>query len=94
MRLLWHPLAVTDLAEIVDYIAHENPSAAYQIHGEILRQADVLAIYLEMGRIGRVRGARELVIVGTPYLAAYRFGGGAVIVLRLLHGARPWPREL
>jgi toxin ParE1/3/4 len=45
-----------------------------------------------MGRPGRVKGTRELVIVGTPYIVAYRIKGDAVQVLRVLHGAQKWPQ--
>lgn len=95
MRVQWHPLAITDLAEIVGYIAHDNGAAAYRVHNEIQRQTDLLAVHPEIGRVGRVSGTRELVIAGTPYVAAYRLEeDDAVTVLRLLHGARQWPRGL
>ena len=94
MRVEWHPLARADLAEMVAYIASDNPVAAYRVHDDIRKQTNLLAIYPEIGRPGRVRGTRELVITGTPYIAAYRFAGDALTILRLLHGARLWPREL
>ena len=94
MRVEWHPLASADLAEMVAYIASDNPVAAYRVHDDIRKQTNLLAIYPEIGRPGRVRGTRELVITGTPYIAAYRFAGDALTILRLLHGARLWPREL
>ena len=94
MNVAWHPLARADLAEAMTYIATENPSAAYRIHDDIQKQTDRLATYPEIGRLGRVRGTRELVITGTPFVAAYRLACGVVTVLRLLHGARAWPRKL
>jgi toxin ParE1/3/4 len=94
VRVEWHPLARADLAEMVAYIASDNPVAAYRVHDDIRKQTNLLAIYPEIGRPGRARGTHELVITGTPYIAAYRFAGDALTILRLLHGARPWPREL
>lgn len=94
MRVEWHPLARADLAELVAYIANDSPAAAYRIHADIRKQTEVLAIYPEIGRPGRVRGTRELVVTGTPYIAAYRFAGGVVTILSLLLGARLWPRKL
>ena len=58
------------------------------MHDDIRKQTGLLAIHPEIGRPGRVRGTCEFVITGTPYLAAYRFAGDVVTVLRLLHGAR------
>ena len=94
MRVEWHPLARTDLAELVTYIATDSPKAAYRLHDEIRRQTGILAAHPEAGRLGRVPGTRELVLAGTPYIAAYRVTRDAVTILRLLHGARRWPRAL
>jgi toxin ParE1/3/4 len=82
------------LVELVTYIAADNPRAAYRMHGEIRRQTGVLAAHPQAGRLGRVPGTRELVITGTPYIAAYRVTNDKATILRLLHGARRWPRAL
>lgn len=37
-----------------------------------------------MGHSGRVKGTRELVIVRTPYIAAYRIKGEKIQILRIL----------
>ena len=50
--------------------------------------------FRKRGRPGRVEGTRELPIVRTPYLAAYRVIDGAVVILRILHGARQWPDDM
>jgi len=47
-----------------------------------------------LGRAGRVKGTRELVLVDVPYIVAYRVVAGTVEVLRVLHTARRWPRRL
>jgi toxin ParE1/3/4 len=91
VRIEWRPLAENDLAEIVRYIAADSPQAAYHMQEEIARQTARLAEYPEIGRGGRVRGTRELVIARTPFVMAYRVGGEVVTVLRVLHGARKWP---
>lgn len=94
MTIKWHPLARKDLIQLVTYIAAENPRAAYRMHDEIRRQIGILAKHPEAGRAGRVAGTRELVLAGTPYIAAYRVTSGTVTILRVLHGARRWPRAL
>jgi toxin ParE1/3/4 len=94
VRIEWHPFARTDLSELVTYISTDNPKAAYRIHDEIRRQIGLLAANPKAGRPGRVSGTRELVIAGTPYIAAYRVSGDVATILRLLHGARRWPRAL
>jgi toxin ParE1/3/4 len=94
VRIEWHPLARADLAGLVVYIATDDVSAAYRVHDSFREQIEKLATHPEIGRSGRVRGTRELVISGTPYVAAYRVAGDVVTVLRVLHGARRWPHKL
>jgi toxin ParE1/3/4 len=87
-------LASADLAELMTYIASDSPKAAYRMHDEIRRQTSILATHPEAGRMGRISGTLELVIAGTPYIAAYRVSGKVTTILRLLHGARQWPHAL
>jgi len=94
VRIAWHPLASADLAELLAYIAADNPNAAYRVQEEIRTQTEKLAQHPEIGRRGRVRGTRELVVTRTPYIAAYCIVGDTVTILRVLHGARRWPRKL
>jgi plasmid stabilization system protein ParE len=53
-----------------------------------------LVEFPESGRPGRVAGTRELVVVGTPYVAAYTITESSIRILRVLHGAQKWPDEL
>jgi toxin ParE1/3/4 len=57
----------------------------------IFSAIEVLERHPEAGRRGRVPGTRELVILGTPFLVAYRVTGKGIDILALLHGARKWP---
>jgi plasmid stabilization system protein ParE len=60
---------------------------------EIVSQVSRLTDYPELGRRGRVQGTRELVIARTPFVVPYRVNRNDIIVLRVLHGARRWPRR-
>jgi plasmid stabilization system protein ParE len=46
------------------------------------------------GRVGRIAGTCELVINGTPYIAAYAVTETAVRILRVLHGSQEWLETL
>lgn len=91
MKVEWHPLAHSDLAELLTYVAMDSLEAAYRVHDEIRKQTGMLASHPDIGRLGRVGGTRELAIIGRPYVIADRIDHNAVTVLRLLHGARRWP---
>jgi toxin ParE1/3/4 len=71
-----------------DHIEADSPQAAITVDGRIRVQVEGLMQFPESGRPGRIEGTRELVILRTPYIAAYRITGDTVRILRLLHGAR------
>lgn len=94
MIVEWLPAAQRDFNTIIDFIAEDNPSAAIEQGNEIEHQIASLREYHQRGRSGRVKGTRELVIVRTPFIAAYRIKRNRVQILRILHGAQQWPSTL
>jgi toxin ParE1/3/4 len=96
MRILWLDRAEADLDELFEYLLERDPQAARRVATAIREQVSRLADQPGLGRPGRVAGTRELVITRTPYIVAYTVDrhADAVIVLRVLHGARRWPDVL
>jgi addiction module RelE/StbE family toxin len=94
VKLEWSSFAIADREQIFDYIAADNLVAAISVDERISERIGQLMRFPESGRPGRVEGTRELIIVGTPYIAAYRFTRKAVRILRVLHGAQMWPDQL
>jgi len=96
MRILWLDRAEADLDELFDYILDRDPRAARRVYDAIRGRVEPLSDQPAMGRPGRVAGTRELVITGTPYIVAYTVDSqiDAVVILRVLHGARRWPDTL
>jgi plasmid stabilization system protein ParE len=78
---------------IFDFIAADNPTAAYhtvrRIRDAVLRTARMPYV----GRSGRVEGTREIAVSGTSYLIAYRVVEQTIHVLAILHGAQDWPES-
>lgn len=96
MRVVWLERAEADLNDLFDYLLERDSTAALRVYDAIRDRVGLLAEYPGLGRPGRVAGTRELVIARTPYLVAYTIDRRieAVIILRVLHGARLWPDEL
>ena len=92
--LVWLPEASLERFRQLDYIAQDNPLAAADQDDEIERQVDTLQVHPKLGRPGRVKGTRELVISRTSFIAAYRLKGQRIEIIRFLHGAQRWPEEL
>ncbi len=93
MRLRWLRGARTDVRHIGRYIAQDSVEAAERVTTRIVEAIDKLADQPGMGRPGRVIGTRELVIGGTPYIAAYRVRETTVEIIAVIHGARQWPES-
>lgn len=86
-------MAVDDLSDIAEYISQDNPEAAQNIVRRLWTAVKSLAEQPEMGRPGRVYGTRELVVSNTPFVVPYRVVGSDIEILRVLHGARDWPKS-
>ncbi len=91
MRVKWTEPAAKALESIQDYIARDNPIAAFEVAQIIRLAAEQLNDHPELGRAGRVRGTFELVIPGLPYLVPYRVKGKEVQILSVYHTSRKWP---
>jgi toxin ParE1/3/4 len=87
----WSKKATEQLLAVHDFIVVENSAAAAKQVDVILQAVKQLVNFPEMGRIGRIKDTRELVIAGTYYVVTYRLKDATVRVLALLHGARRWP---
>jgi toxin ParE1/3/4 len=94
MRFEWSLFAIEDRSAIFDFIEEDSFHAAVLVDGRISEQVEMLKDFPEIGRPGRVKDTRELVIDRTPYIVAYRIQGDIVRILRVLHGSQQWPDEL
>ena len=92
MRVVWTRKASRHLRAAYDYWDRESsPAAADTMLDRIFSAVEVLERFPGTGRPGRIPGTRELVIVPTPFLIAYRVRRRKIEILALLHGARKRP---
>lgn len=95
MQIKWTDLASNDLDSIENYIAQENhPDIAIEVILRIINVTElVLTNHPKAGRFGRLKGTRELIIEGVPFLVVYRHMEqlNQIQVLRVLHDAQQWP---
>jgi addiction module RelE/StbE family toxin len=94
VKVTWSAFALSDRDGIFSHIEAENVVAAIAVDQRIASTAQRLRDFPESGRPGRIAGTRELVVTGTPYIAAYQIVGETIRILRVLHGAQRWPDEL
>ena len=93
MRIVWTGKARGDLDEIFDHILQESPRAAVNTLDRIEQIAGYLADHPGMGRPGRVRDTRELIIPGLPWILPYLTGPETITILRVIHAAMQWPGD-
>lgn len=88
----WLGHAEDDLMAIEDYIALDNPIAAIETADKIWFSTSKLTDNPQIGREGRVKGTRELVVTGTPYIVVYQQKSKQddINILRVLHGSQRW----
>ena len=90
----WTRRARRRLESIGAHIEADNPAAAARVVGAIALGIQRLARAPGRGRAGRSRGTRELVVVGTPYIVAYRVHANDIEILTIQHGAQLRPDDL
>lgn len=94
LKLRWTLRAVDRLEMIGVVIAQDDPAAAQRVMQRIVARILDLRTLPLLGRAGRCRDTRELVVPDTPYVVGYRIAGKEIIILTILHGAQRWPRRL
>tara|TARA_R110002124_G_scaffold99205_5_gene244988 strand:- start:1788 stop:2069 length:282 start_codon:yes stop_codon:yes gene_type:complete len=87
-RVRWSSQAGRDMTQAHDFIAQDDPDAALRMTLTIESATDYLLTFPSMGREGRLKDTRELVIPHLPYLIIYRRASANVEILRLLHTSR------
>lgn len=94
VKIVWTRGARLHLRAAYDYGSNERSfPASEKMLERIFSAVELLERYPSVGRSGRIPETRELVIVATPFLVAYRARRGKIEILALLHGARKWPEE-
>lgn len=91
LAIEWRPEARNDLANIIDYIAQRNDSAALQLLQDIEDAVFKLPLQPEAYRPGRVPGTRELV-VRPNYLVVYRLTPATIEIVTVMHARQQYPR--
>jgi toxin ParE1/3/4 len=91
VRIRWTVPAAAALDRIQNYIAKENPKAAFEVVQRIQVAVSQLELHPNVGRPGRVRGTSELVIHDLAYIVPYRKKKDEAQILSVYHTSRKWP---
>lgn len=88
-RLTWAEPALSDLDEIAEYIALENPTAARRLVQQVFSAVERLERYPKSGRYPAELGrGRYREIVSAPCRIFYRHSKGDVFILYVMRSER------
>ena len=92
--LRWTRRALMRLDQVGSYIEKEDPQAAARVVARLVSSVDLLTEQPAMGRVGRIKGTRELVFADIPYIIPYRVQPTTIEILTVMHSAQKWPDNL
>jgi toxin ParE1/3/4 len=82
----------------MEWIAHDNPVAAQGLLDTVLKAAERIGEYPQIGvrrsDLTATARYRFVVLTGYPYLIVYAADRDPPVIVRVLHGARDLPRLL
>lgn len=87
-RRRWSRRAARHLDGIRRYIAKDRPEAADRVVGRIVEATERLEAFPFSARRGAVKGTRELVVSGIPYIVVYVVTEDSVDIHGVFHAAR------
>ncbi|MCG3130410.1 MAG: hypothetical protein FLDDKLPJ_01167 [Phycisphaerae bacterium] len=88
-RLVVSDRAITDMAEILEFIRKDRPKASERLYDRLWREFDQLCAFPNLGhRRADVRDTQYRFKRVKSFLVAYRLDGDDLRVVRVLHGAR------
>lgn len=92
MQIVWSPLAVERISELVDYIAQDKPMAADKWIRAVFSKVEQLQSNPEIGRIVPEINEREFreIIYGN-YRVIYHIGTKQISILTVRHGKQILP---
>ena len=91
LDILWSTKASEDIERIYWRIRDNNPVAAREILKTLYDGCSALQEFPNRGRVGRMKGRRELVFPSLPYIVVYRIKEHRVEISRIFHAAQDWP---
>lgn len=94
MKIVWSRRAIRHLVSLRKYIKQDSEQSASLVALRILHAIELLQTQPDIGRPGRVLGARELVVPDTPYIIPYRVRRERLELIAVFHGRQQWPPKL
>ena len=94
-KIIWTSEATSNLQDIYDYIAIDNPNAAISVVDSIIEKVEVLLEFPNIGYVYNKKNNFDIrIILFGHYRIAYIVDGQSIIILGVFHGAMDIDRYL
>jgi toxin ParE1/3/4 len=90
LPVVWLDDSISDLADIITFIAGENPSAARRLKARLEAAPLPLTEHPYLYPVGRTPGTRELV-AHPNYVIVYRVSSARIEIVNVLHARQEYP---
>jgi toxin ParE1/3/4 len=90
VKVLWSDQSITDLEEMISYIARDSPAAARNFATKIIDATTVLETFATIGRIvPEYSDASLREILYRNYRIVYQLSDNTATIVTVFHGSRP-----
>jgi addiction module RelE/StbE family toxin len=94
MRVVWTEQAFLRLAEIEEFIARANPSAAVELVARLIEKAEALTKFPQMGReVPEIPGSDLRELIDGNYRIVYRIGKKNIEIITVFEAHRLLPDD-
>ena len=94
MKIIWSPLSIDRLSEIIDYISQENPTVAKNIVDTIFTKVDKLIKFPKIGRIVPEANREEIrELIYKNYRIIYKIEKHVISILTVKHSRQILPLD-
>lgn len=95
VEVVWSEPALSDLDAIADYIALDNPAAAFLLVRRVVEHVDQQVAHPRSGsKLPELKGRRYRQIIEPPCRVIYRHEKGAVLILHVVRSERLFTRSV
>lgn len=88
------PKARTDIRAIISYIGQHNPHAALTWQDSMTELFELLATHPHSGVPYATDKYSVRIVPRGNYVVVYRVRDSGVVILRVIHAARDWPKQM
>jgi len=91
LPVVWLESAISDLTDIITFIANENPPAARRLKDRLQGAPLPLSEHPYLYPLGKVPGTRELV-AHPNYILVYRISAECIEIVSVVHARQEYPQ--